>query len=37
LGLLFPLDDWNQFYLEIVSISLTLSNNWSTVKKNFEE
>jgi hypothetical protein len=27
LGLLFPLDDWNQFYLEIVSISLTLSNN----------
>ena len=27
LGLLFPLDDWNQFYSEIASITSTLSNN----------
>jgi hypothetical protein len=27
LGLLFPLDDWNQFYSEIISISPTLSKN----------
>jgi hypothetical protein len=27
LGLLFPLDDWNQLYSEIVSISPTLSKN----------
>lgn len=27
LGFIFPLDDWNRFYSEIVSLSPTLSNN----------